>query len=128
MAMLPSIPEIAKQVEVNKGDILLKANISDIPNLIGEISKSQNGWCKLANGLIVQWGRFTFHNPAIPIEIFFPVSFTGGYSFSSHFDGIQEKDRPINISLYAMNMYVNYAKLISNCAGGTQVSWLAIGY
>jgi hypothetical protein len=48
-----------------------------ILRLLGQFSIGQSGWCRLTNGLILQWGRYTTAiNPAdVSVVINFPLAF-----------------------------------------------------
>lgn len=133
MPNLPSIPDIAKQVDLNKTDILLKANIGDIPTLIGDISKSSNGWAKFSNGLIVQWGTIALNiNGLNTYDVVLPISYTSSESYSASFSSSASlssfgKTYGMSIGLTKVNqMRIGItAEMIDALR---RCSWITIGY
>ncbi|MGL5458886.1 MAG: gp53-like domain-containing protein [Cetobacterium sp.] len=121
---------------------------SDISSQIGQlwtdgnctISKSANGWVKLANGLIIQWGKTIDCGHLDGKLINFPVSFTslGSFNFFATRNGIASY---ANFEVYYVTDYVkssmNSAKIkgmyhergVMKLVGSPdEYTWLAIGY
>lgn len=113
-------------IDKNKSDILLKANTSDIPNLIGEISKQPNGWCKLANGMIMQWGVIRLSGILFS-TVDFPISFTrlDSYSLAISSNGTTSTSRMADFQY--SNMNPSQFKFESSVSPASY-TWIALGY
>ena len=92
------------------------------------ISKTSNGYVKLGNGLIVQWGRVNISSDTSS-TITFPTAFSSSTSYtiiknyqSSH--DTEARDR--EVSFYSQT--ATKATTWSSKADTNGFSWLAIGY
>lgn len=93
------------------------------------ISKSSNGYFKLGNGLLIQWGRYTTVSGTDEHTISFSTPFSSATSYtivknyqSNHSTDALDKE----VSFY--NMTATGATTYSPKGDTSQISWLAIGY
>ena len=108
----PTIPSNTNQLTNGSGYINTSAN-----------SKAQNGYFKLSNGLIVQWGTCTTGS-----AVTMPTSFSSTTSFAIvGSDSSQGASATINIVVSAVNKFTAYAKYGSSYYNDT-IRWIAIGY
>ncbi|HHS0629984.1 gp53-like domain-containing protein [Neisseria meningitidis] len=59
------------------------AAVSNAVNGILTGNAAENGWLKLPNGILMQWGKATIEGVHRQKEIFFPVAFREIYSIAS---------------------------------------------
>ena len=92
-------------------------------------SKSSNGYFKLGNGLLIQWGRYTTVSGTDEHTISFSTPFSSATSYtivknyqSNHSTDALDKE----VSFY--NMTATGATTYSPTGDTSQISWLAIGY
>ena len=97
------------------------------------ISKSRSGYCKLANGLIIQWGEYTppswTNNTTYYVSL--PTSFSSGasYSISLNANYISQGYRTPVIGGGSESGGRFYLFHTSGLTGSkTKIEWLAIGY
>lgn len=112
----------------NKYAIAPASDIND--SIVTTVSKSKgtNGYFKLGNGMIVQWGRMnTTSNPERTVTFPIPFSSASSYTivknYQSDSDG-ETFDR--EMSFYSMT--TTSAKTYSPQQDTNQFSWIAIGY
>ena len=91
-------------------------------------SKSSNGYFKLGNGLIIQWGRMNTTSTS-ECTVTFPIPFSSASSYTivknyQSDAGTDAQDR--EVSFYSMT--TTSAKTYSPQGDTNQFSWLAIGY
>ncbi|MGL5714331.1 MAG: gp53-like domain-containing protein [Paraclostridium sp.] len=122
----------SRLIQTDKGLALDNTGVSGTSGLLWEdgacpISKQQNGWCKLANGLIVQWGSAVLQ--VGQTEILFPISFSQhiqpNISLTNGDTNPTGADLIIGIrdSNYGgMNVIDNKSNVVK------RVNWFAIGY
>ena len=109
-----------------------------------EVSKQENGYAKLPNGLIIQWGKTGKYPPAFTkikeIQLF-PIAFPNKcLSITSHINDHAINDRGASDEVQNRNIYVK-TNYITNAGfmftmhtpGGTEAFgwefyWMAIGY
>lgn len=86
------------------------------------ISKSANGYVKLGNGIIIQWGKTSSNNN---VTVTFPTAFTSTPTLStSVVRSAGDSYAPVIVSISATNFKIY-------CGGGSNGSpsyWIAIGY
>jgi hypothetical protein len=92
------------------------------------ISKGTNGYFKLGNGMIVQWGRMNTTSTS-ECTVTFPIPFSSASSYTivknyQSDDSSNASDR--EVSFYSMTSTT--AKTYSPREDTNQFSWLAIGY
>ena len=115
----------ATNLETQAKDIV--GGINEIAN--NKISKSKNGYCRLYNGAIMQWGEFNLSEGINVLK--FPVSFTGfsSYGFSAI---LKNSGTGSNLNLLykskANSGVELFAKDGSNNPISGEVNWIAIGY
>lgn len=133
----------------NDGELILKSDYDKLfhntnggyhkiwSNGNNTISKQGSGWCKFANGLIVQWGTgSTYSESGFSKRVIsnFPVSFTGDYrvvcleDLGTDYTAYQAK---VTCGRNTMSsFFINYnCTLAPNQTTYTNnVSWIAIGY
>jgi len=108
----PTIPSNTTQLTNGSGYINTSAS-----------SKAQNGYFKLSNGLIVQWGTCSTGS-----AVTMPTSFSSTSSFAIvGTDAAQGASATINIVVNAANKFTAYAKYGSTYYTDT-IRWIAIGY
>lgn len=109
---IPTIPTKTSQLTNNSGYINTSAS-----------SKAQNGYFKLSNGLIVQWGTCSTGS-----AVTMPTSFSSASSFAIvGTDSAQGASATINIVVNSANKFTAYAKYGSTYYTDT-IRWIAIGY
>ena len=91
-------------------------------------SKSSNGYFKLGNGLIIQWGRVsTTSTSEHTISFSTPFSSATSYTIVKNYQSNHSTDaRDCEVSFY--NMTATGATTSSPIGDTSQISWLAIGY
>ncbi|MGL5594112.1 MAG: gp53-like domain-containing protein [Cetobacterium sp.] len=97
------------------------------------ISKSENGWCKLANGLIVQWGQITTTDGEAVIN--FPIAFSSDYKvMASSNVGLSHvyptstfRLNQSSARIYAF-AYIGKDTMVWARAQSDPIQWIAIGY
>ena len=100
------------------------------------INKNQNGYVKLGNGIIIQWGRYDHgsNSAGFKATITLPTPFTNtNYSFS--LVGTRQNDddmtAAVNVEGRAKaTTYINFqcSRTSGSSAGIRYIDWLAIGY
>lgn len=93
------------------------------------ISKQQNGYCKLANGLIIQWGSIILPNDE-PTWLVFPVSFNSQTSYSvlsATSKNVGDKYRE-DLQISVVNVDGAKAEFASAYPFQSVRKWIAIGY
>ena len=105
-------------------------NIGNISDIISTQSSNiaQNGYLKLSNGLIIQWGSETVSSSG-PFNLTFPIAFSSATSYSivktynsSGSDDIMCKE----VSFY--NFTATGATTYNIIANSNSFQWIAIGY
>ena len=95
---------------------------------------AENGWLKLPNGILMQWGKATIEGVHRQKEIFFPVAFRGIYSIASsaYFPNARYYENMsggVVIRSYAKNKFAaEVGSVYANAAGSdTCILWFAVG-
>ncbi|MGL5458888.1 MAG: hypothetical protein ACRDBY_04670 [Cetobacterium sp.] len=91
--------------------------MEDIP-----ISKSENGWCKFANGLIIQWGLYKSTTTTATIKLHVALSSTGAK--------LSLNPRSLNnANITTTGVIENTSSFVCNVSTATVwVDWIVIGY
>ena len=95
---------------------------------------AENGWLKLPNGILMQWGKATIEGVHRQKEIFFPVAFREIYSIASsaYFPNARYWDNmagSVVIRSYAKNKFAAQVGSVYADASGadTCILWFAVG-
>ena len=95
---------------------------------------AENGWLKLPNGILMQWGKATIEGVHRQKEIFFPVAFREIYSIASsaYFPNAAYWDNmagSVVIRSYAKNKFAaQVGSVYANASGAdTCILWFAVG-
>lgn len=95
---------------------------------------AENGWLKLPNGILMQWGKATIEGVHRQKEIFFPVAFREIYSIASsaYFPNAAYWDNmagSVVIRSYAKNKFAaQVGSVYANASGSdTCILWFAVG-
>ena len=95
---------------------------------------AENGWLKLPNGILMQWGKATIEGVHRQKEIFFPVAFREIYSIASsaYFPNAAYWDNmagSVVIRSYAKNKFAaQVGSVYTNASGSdTCILWFAVG-
>lgn len=88
-------------------------------SLIGECSKTMNGYTKLPNGIIIQWGSTS--STASSVSATFPVAFTAAPIVIPHVPGYEG-----GVGIGITTTYVEFT--MTNVNGSISVRYIAIGY
>lgn len=95
---------------------------------------AENGWLKLPNGILMQWGKATIEGVHRQKEIFFPVAFREIYSIASsaYFPNAAYWDNmagSVVIRSYAKNKFAaQVGSVYVNASGSdTCILWFAVG-
>ena len=107
-------------------------------------SASTNGWMKLPNGIIIQWGSRAYTPAALTkITITYPIAFpnaalniqfgtgTNMASGQTFLDGTSATDQTVlNTNLLLANRanFQMAVTAVTNSANGRYISWIATGY
>ncbi|MDU6658214.1 MAG: tail fiber protein, partial [Neisseria mucosa] len=94
----------------------------------------ENGWLKLPNGILMQWGKATIEGVHRQKEIFFPVAFREIYSIASsaYFPNAAYWDNmagSVVIRSYTKNKFAaQVGSVYANASGAdTCILWFAVG-
>lgn len=79
MSFLPNIPAAGDNISVSQGN--LQSNFQYLGNTTGSTA---NGYYKLPNGLIVQWGRWTGSSTINGVAVTFAGNFVGCIAFPTN--------------------------------------------
>ena len=97
-------------------------------------NSAENGWLKLPNGILMQWGKATIEGVHRQKEIFFPVAFREIYSIASsaYFPNAAYWDNmagSVVIRSYAKNKFAaQVGSVYANASGAdTCILWFAVG-
>lgn len=100
------------------------------------ISKSANGYVKLGNGIIIQWGRYDYgsNSAGFRATITFPTAFTStNYSFS--LIGTRASNEDVAAAINCEGRAKTTTSIVMQCsrtsgssAGIRYIDWIAIGY
>lgn len=110
------------------------AAVSNAVNGILTGNAAENGWLKLPNGILMQWGKATIEGVHRQKEIFFPVAFREIYSIASsaYFPNAAYWDNmagSVVIRSYAKNKFAaQVGSVYANASGSdTCILWFAVG-
>lgn len=130
----PTSGQMAENMTVAKFTELLNPKLWN-----GTINKSESGWCKFPNGLIIQWGILVLDaNGSRNFTINFPISFaTKNYKVIAH-PTINTYDVDFNLIRRSVNYKLAFTSLNNSTSGmngyieceygyGSAVKWIAIG-
>ena len=95
-------------------------------NILGDIYKERIGWCKFANGLIIQWGTFVKNTVGGVTRIPFPISFSNNDFYINFIDiksGVSTESSVLKYQGYS----TTYAEVI-HTVEQVATNWIAIGY
>lgn len=137
MIINPTSGQMAENMTVAKFTELLNPKLWN-----GTINKSELGWCKLPNGLIIQWGYWYTGNASGSqfINITFPIAFTSvdyaimGHPMTHIHDTGQDNflQRSANYKLGMNAIHTSKAStrayIVCDVGYGAGVRWIAIGY
>lgn len=116
---------------ISSGDATLQNNINNLSNTVDrklEASMIQggNGYCRLSNGLIIQWGYSNlWQADSRYTNIFYPIPFSGQYTYRvtvSGLNGGMSNDR----SSWIISQSATGC-IAANAQGGIGQNWIAIG-
>lgn len=96
----------------------------------GTISKAKNGYCKLDNGLIIQWGTRSAISHDKTGSITFPVAFSSAssYAFTEN-SALSTGSTSGSVSSSVVTSYKNTGvTLLQDCGTDSGARWIAIGY
>ena len=95
---------------------------------------AENGWLKLPNGILMQWGKATIEGVHRQKEIFFPVAFREIYSIASsaYFPNARyygNMSAGVIVRTYARNKFSAEVGSVYEDASGTDtcILWFAVG-
>ena len=93
------------------------------------INKSPNGYVKLGNGLIIQWGRVSGILSNQETTVTFSTAFTSGNSYTivKNYQS-QETSTAADREMSFYDFTTTTAKTYTSYADTSEFSWLAIGY
>ena len=110
------------------------AAVSNAVNGILTGNAAENGWLKLPNGLLMQWGKATIEGVHRQKEIFFPVAFREIYSIASsaYFPNARyygNMSAGVIVRTYARNKFSAEVGSVYEDASGsdTCILWFAVG-
>ncbi|WP_432760561.1 gp53-like domain-containing protein [Neisseria flavescens] len=110
------------------------AAVSNAVNGILTGNAAENGWLKLPNGILMQWGKATIEGVHRQKEIFFPVAFREIYSIASsaYFPNANywgNMAGSVVIRSYAKNKFAaQVGSVYENASGAdTCILWFAVG-
>lgn len=117
------------------------AQITDFSAAVGNAvngiltgNAAENGWLKLPNGILMQWGKATIEGVHRPKEIFFPVAFREIYSIASsaYFPNARyygNMTGGVVVRTYARNKFTAEVGSYYEDASGsdTCILWFAVG-
>lgn len=95
---------------------------------------AENGWLKLPNGILMQWGKATIEGVHRQKEIFFPVAFREIYSIASsaylpNASYYGNMSAGVIVRTYARNKFsAEVGSVYEDASGaGTCILWFAVG-
>ena len=110
------------------------AAVSNTVNGILTGNAAENGWLKLPNGILMQWGKATIEGVHRQKEIFFPVTFSEIYSITSsaYFPNARyygNMSAGVVVRTYARNKFsAEVGSVYEDASGtGTCILWFAVG-
>ena len=110
------------------------AAVSNAVNGILTGNAAENGWLKLPNGILMQWGKATIEGVHRQKEIFFPVTFSEIYSIASsaYFPNARyygNMSAGVVVRTYARNKFsAQVGSVYDDASGtGTCILWFAVG-
>ena len=110
------------------------AAVSNAVNGILTGNAAENGWLKLPNGILMQWGKATIEGVHRQKEIFFPVTFGEIYSIASsaYFPNARyygNMSAGVVVRTYARNKFsAQVGSVYDDASGtGTCILWFAVG-
>ena len=110
------------------------AAVSNAVNGILTGNAAENGWLKLPNGILMQWGKATIEGVHRQKEIFFPVTFSEIYSIASsaYFPNARyygNMSAGVVVRTYARNKFsAQVGSVYEDASGtGTCILWFAVG-
>lgn len=116
------VGDIADTTKLTRADFL--------STQISRIEKSNNGWCRFVNGLIIQWGTVTIPNNTSPVRIKLPIMYSTGTSYVSLCSTIKNindvyKEVFSRAICNVDNANIEIASAYNSSSGAR---WLTIGY
>lgn len=110
------------------------AAVSNAVNGILTGNAAENGWLKLPNGILMQWGKATIEGVHRQKEIFFPVAFREIYSIASsaYFPNARywgNMSAGVIVRTYARNKFSAEVGSVYEDSSGTDtcILWFAVG-
>ena len=105
-----------------------------VQNMALTSNAAENGWLKLPNGILMQWGKATIEGVHRQKEIFFPVPFSEIYSIASsaYFPNARyygNMSAGVIVRTYARNKFSAEVGSVYEDASGTNtcILWFAVG-
>lgn len=111
------------------------SNVAINPSNVGQTfdsSLSENGWCRLPNGLILQWGVTAPLNTDTSVNISFPIQFPSScLNMTASPRAVNPQSYIGSTSAYTSNVTRNGATLTNDSSDQREafaITWFAIGY
>lgn len=108
-----------------------------LSTLIGGIAKSTNGWCRLVNGMLLQWGSYNMNVTLSPLQhsntnitVTFPTSFsnTDYKIFGNNISYAQILPHLTGMRTDGSGLWLTNCSQVTHSNVGISIMWFAIGY